>query len=78
MPSNTLIPDLEADEPQYSGHSRRPQRPWQRVDRWRAAVPESAWTRIEVRDGAKRPLTIEIVKHVAKVIGQSATTLLHC
>lgn len=62
VPCNTLIRDLESDEPPYSGHGRRPQRPWQRVDRWLAALPDTAWTRIEVRDAAKGPLAVEIVK----------------
>jgi SRSO17 transposase len=62
VPCNTLIRDLESDEPPYSGHGRRPQRPWQRVDRWLAAMPDTAWTRIEVRDGSKGPLTVEILK----------------
>ena len=33
-----------------------------RLDQWRAALPEDAWTRIEVRDGEKGPLVIEVVK----------------
>ena len=33
-----------------------------RLDRWRAALPEGAWTRIEVRDGEKGPLVVEVVK----------------
>ncbi len=36
--------------------------PFLRLDRWRAALPEGAWTRIEVRDGEKGPLAIEVVK----------------
>ena len=36
--------------------------PFVRVDRWCAALPESAWTTIEVRDGEKGPLTVEVVK----------------
>ena len=36
--------------------------PFLRVDRWCAALPESAWTTIEVRDGEKGPLTVEVVK----------------
>ena len=62
VPSNTLIRDLESEAPLYSGHGRPRQRPWQRVDRWLAALPETAWTRLEVRDGAKGPLSVEIVK----------------
>ena len=62
VPSNTLVRDLEVEAPTASGPGRPRQRPWQRVDRWLATLPESAWTRIEVRDGSKGPLTIEIVK----------------
>ena len=36
--------------------------PFVRVDRWCAALPEDAWTEIEVRDGEKGPLVIEAVK----------------
>jgi SRSO17 transposase len=63
VPSNTLIRDLEVEPPTSSGPGRPRQRPWQRVDRWLATLPESAWTRIDVRDGSKGPLSIEIVKH---------------
>ena len=62
VPSNTLIRDLEAPQPSYSGKGRPPQRPWQRVDRWVAALPASAWTTVDVRDGEKGPLIVEIVK----------------
>lgn len=62
VPSNTLIRDLDAPPPPYSGKGHPPQRPWQRVDRWAAALPDSAWTTIEVRDGEKGPLTVEAVK----------------
>ena len=36
--------------------------PFLRLDRWCAALPEDAWTRIDVRDGEKGPLVIEVVK----------------
>lgn len=62
VPSNTTIRDLDADEPVYSGRGRPPKRPWQRVDRWVASLSKSAWTTIDVRDGSKGPLVIEIVK----------------
>ena len=62
VPSNTLIRDLEADEPPYSGRGRYPKRPWQRVDNWIASLDKRAWTTIDVRDGSKGPLVIEIVK----------------
>lgn len=62
VPSNTLIRDVEAPRPPYSGKGQPPQRPWQRVDQWVAALPASAWTEIDVRDGEKGPLVVEIVK----------------
>ena len=62
VPSNTLIRDREAEPPAYSGHGRRPKTPWQRADKWRAGLPEEAWTEIDVRDGSKGPLRVELVK----------------
>ena len=69
VPSNTLIRDLEADEPSYSGRGRYPKRPWQRVDKWLASLDKRAWTTIDVRDGSKGPLVIEIVKRC--VVGRT-------
>jgi SRSO17 transposase len=62
VPSNTLIRDLEADPPPYSGRGRYPKRPWTRVDGWRSAREQEEWTEIDVRDGAKGPLIVEILK----------------
>jgi SRSO17 transposase len=62
VPSNTLLRDLEVLEPTYSGKGRRSQRPWQRVDQWTAALPAAAWIEVDVRDGEKGPLIVEIVK----------------
>ena len=62
VPSNLLIRDIEVAPPEYSGHGRHPQVPFMRLDRWCQALPESAWTRIEVRDGEKGPLAIEAIK----------------
>ena len=69
IPSNTTIRDLDADEPAYSGHGRPPKRPWQRVDGWVTSLPKHAWTTIDVRDGSKGPLVIEIVKR--RVVGRN-------
>jgi SRSO17 transposase len=63
VPGNTLMRDLEAAPPTYSGRGRHPQRPWQRVDAWSASLDESAWKRIDVRDGSKGPLVVDVVKH---------------
>ena len=62
VPSNTLIRDLEVDPPAYSGRGREPNRPWTRVDQWTASCREADWTRVDVRDGAKGPLVVEVVK----------------
>lgn len=60
VPSNTLIRDLEAAPPEYRGRGTPPKQPFQRVDRWRDALPRSAWTRVDVRDGEKGPLEVEV------------------
>jgi len=62
VPSTTLIRDQEVDPPASRGRSRRPKRPWQRVDQWSATLPADAWTTIDVRDGAKGPLVVDLVK----------------
>src|SRR5215207_11694869 len=60
VPSNTLVRDLGATPPPYRGHGRRPQVPFARVDRWRAALAESAWAVVDVRDGEKGPLAVQV------------------
>jgi SRSO17 transposase len=62
VPSNTRVRDQEAPPPEYSGRGRHPKNPFTRVEVWCQALPEEAWTRIEVRDGAKGPLVVEAVK----------------
>lgn len=62
VPSNTLIRDREAPPPPYGGRGRHPKTPWTRLDRWAAALPSAAWTRLEVRAGEKGPLVVEAVK----------------
>jgi SRSO17 transposase len=62
VPSNRLIRDVEVAPPEYAGRGRHPKVPFARSDRWCRAVPEGAWTRIDVRDGAKGPLVIDAVK----------------
>ena len=62
VPSNTQVRDFEVEPPAGSGFGRPPQRPWQSVAAWAAAQPESAWTKLDVRDGAKGPLRVEALK----------------
>ena len=62
VPSNTLVRDLDEPPPDYAGPGRRPQSPFARLDRRRAAFAEGTWTTIEVRDGEKGPLVVEVLK----------------
>src|SRR5215470_16155907 len=62
VPGNTLIRDLETALPASSGRGRHPMPPWQRVEAWSAALDEGAWKRVDVRDGSKGPLVVEMVK----------------
>jgi SRSO17 transposase len=62
VPSNLLVRDLDVPPPEYSGRGRYPKSPFLRLDRWRAALAEDAWTRLDVRDGEKGPLVVEVVK----------------
>jgi SRSO17 transposase len=72
VPSNTTIRDLEAEPPAYSGRGRPPQPAFQQVRAWCDSLPDSAWTRLEVRDTEKGPLEVEIVKRrvLAKLDGK--------
>jgi SRSO17 transposase len=59
VPANTLVRDLLAEDPPYSGHGRRPQVPFARARRVAESVAESAWQTLEVRDGEKGPLVVQ-------------------
>jgi SRSO17 transposase len=62
VPSNSNIRDMEVEPPAYGGHGRPPKQPFQRVNVWRDSLDKKAWTRVDVRDGEKGPLVLEIVK----------------
>ena len=62
VPSNTTVRDLDSPLPEYGGCGRRPQQRFQRVDRWAAAQPESAWKEYDVRDGTQGPLVVEVAR----------------
>jgi SRSO17 transposase len=62
VPSNTLVRDLKAPAPPSTNGGRARKAPFQRVDRWCAAVPERAWQTIEVRAGEKGPLVVQAVQ----------------
>jgi SRSO17 transposase len=74
VPSNTLIRPVEATPPAETEHGRQPIVPFQRVDRWCAALPSQAWTKIAVRDAEKGPLEVEVVavRAIAKTEGRRA------
>lgn len=66
VPSNTLVRDLTAPDPPYGGRGPRPQVPFTRADRWCAGLPEEAWQTIEVRDGEKGPLRVQVVRRLVQ------------
>jgi hypothetical protein len=66
VPSNTAVRDLAAPEPPYAGRGRRPGVPFTRVDRWCAAVPEKAWLTVEVRDGEKGPVVVQVIRKLVQ------------
>ena len=61
VPSNTLVRDLKAQEVSSPRSGRLLKAPFQRVERWCVAVPETAWQTIEVRAGEKGPLVVQAV-----------------
>jgi SRSO17 transposase len=62
VPCNTKIRDLEVPLPTSSGAGRPTlRRPWG-VDNWVAERSDDEWTAIEVRDGEKGPLSVEVLK----------------
>jgi SRSO17 transposase len=50
-------------------HGRPPKHPWTRVDKWKTEHLQEAWTEVDVRDGAKGPLVVEIIKR--RVVGRT-------
>src|SRR2546425_2607195 len=62
VPSNTMMRDLETPAPDDSGKGRPPKRPRQSVKAWAESLGTEAWRRVDVRDGAKGPLVVDVVK----------------
>jgi len=62
VPSNSGIRDIENEPPAYGGRGQPPKQPFVRVDRWCGTLSDTAWTKVDVRDGEKGPLITEIVK----------------
>jgi SRSO17 transposase len=60
VPCNTSVRDLTATAPPSQGRGRRRRVPFVSVQGWCAALPESAWETVEVRDGEKGPLVVQV------------------
>jgi SRSO17 transposase len=60
VPCDTHLRDLDAVPPEYQSRGRVPKLPFVRVDEWRDSLPAEAWTRIDVRDGEKGRLEVEL------------------
>lgn len=60
VPSNTLVRDLAATPPPYRGRGRPPQVPFVRAEQWAAAQPAEAWQTLEVREGEKGPVVVQV------------------
>lgn len=63
VPCNTKFVDLEMEQPEHRETNRRASRRAVRVDKWTAEQPDDVWERVDVRDGEKGPLVIEVLKH---------------
>jgi SRSO17 transposase len=62
VPGNTLVRDLDATIQPSDGKG-GPRKPhFQRVENWAKTIPEKAWTTIDVRDGEKGPLEVQMIK----------------
>jgi len=62
VPSNTVVRDLEGEPPAWRGSGSKPKRPFQQAREWTRSLRRSEWTRINVRDGHRGPLVMELVK----------------
>jgi len=60
VPCNTSVRDLTATTPPWEGRGRRRCVPFGSVQGWCAALPESAWETVDVRDGEKGPLVVQV------------------
>lgn len=60
VPYNTSVRDLTATAPPSAKGGRRRRVPFTSVQAWCAALAESAWERVEVRDGEKGPLVVQV------------------
>jgi SRSO17 transposase len=62
VPANTLVRDLDAAPPPHTGKGPPRKVPFVRMAKWAAAQPEKAWISINVRDGEKGPIVVQVLK----------------
>jgi SRSO17 transposase len=62
VPANTRVRDLDAVPPPSTGSGRPRKVPYLRASKWAAAQPEKAWITIDVRDGEKGPIVVQVLK----------------
>jgi SRSO17 transposase len=60
VPSNTLVCELASAAAAEVQDGPPPLAGFGRVDRWAAQLTPSAWTRVDIRDGAKGPVIVEV------------------
>jgi SRSO17 transposase len=72
VPCNTKFVDLESEQPDEPETDRKKSQRAVRVDQWAAAQPDAAWQRIDVRDGEKGPLVVELLKRRVETGHRSA------
>jgi SRSO17 transposase len=61
IPSNTLVHVCQGDLTAPKDGGARSKMNFVRVDRWARTLASGAWTKIDVRDGEKGPLSVKIV-----------------
>jgi SRSO17 transposase len=71
VPANTSIRDLQAKRPPHPGFGRQAEAPWKQAQRWCAAMPESAWTKVSIDNGERGPRIVEAV--IRSVTAKAAT-----
>ena len=75
VPCNTKVRDLTCYESGTPEKSPSKAHPSQRVDRWTSDRVDDEWTRIEVRDGEKGPITVEAIKRPVETGWKKYSTL---
>lgn len=77
VPCNTTIRDLDVPAPAAAAtgrHPARPKRPSLSVQTWTDERAASEWTRVDVRDGEKGPLIVDVIKRRVET-GQYRATI---